>query len=399
MAKVILTLLTFAFCLLRAEVKVEKVLETTSVKEYNQWVKMNKAKYPRLSPIYVTVMQMEGTKAHSYRYLITYYDEEGERGSIEEVEGLVEVNVSPYYEAVGIFWSDTTSPYAYPSRSIIKNQHGEIVVDTQHVYLAFVSPYLYLTVPIGEVSPPNPSVQVFSMKNETWVSTLKDCWLLNGRDIAHSEDFGFTVVSIEVDWRCNSQHLILLGSNGNERWRKTYFDDPEKFGGINVAIAPDVSSIVAVKNEKIYIYNTAGVLRNEYTLPQPIPVQCGIAALGKFILIASRRYIAKYDNEKKLELWRKEITEGSPIKVVLSKDGKWGLIQFHPNVVYLIDENGDILMRWELETEVHNPTAPGGKKIEVTHPVEARLEFHYDIIFIIHELNGEVFIKIMRIKE
>ena len=81
------------------------------------------------------------------------------------------------------------------------------------------------------------------------------------------------------------------------------------------------------------------------------------------------------------------------------RSGRYGLIQFHPNVVYLIDEDGNILKQWDLETEVHHPTAPSGRKIKVTHPVKARLEFHDDIVFIIHNLDGEIFIKLWRIKE
>ncbi|MCX7996035.1 MAG: hypothetical protein N3A65_09770, partial [candidate division WOR-3 bacterium] len=399
MRRIILAILTFIFCLLWAEVKVEKMLETTSIKEYNQWVTRNKAKYPELRPIYVNAKQAGRTQDEGYKYKIYYYDENGEKKDAEEVNGLVTVDVSPYYDAVGIFWSDTTLPYANPSRSIIKNQYGEIIVDTQHVYFAFVSPYLYLTVPVGEVSPPHPSVQVFSVKNKTRVRTLKDCWLLNERDVAHSYDFNFTVASIEVDWHCNSQHLLLLDSEGNEKWRKAYYDNPEKFGGINVAIAPDATAIVAIKDEKIYVYDSSGILQKEVSLPNLDFVQCGVSNLGKFLLIVSRSYITKYDNEDNLELWRKEITEGLPIKVVLSKESDYGLIQFYPNVVYLINESGNILKRWDLEAEVHHPTAPSGRKIEVIHPVEVRLEFHKDIAVIIHELNGEIFIKIWRLKE
>ncbi len=400
MQRISLTILTFIFCLSWAEVRVEKVLETTSIKEYNQWVKKNKGKYPGLMPIYVNVKQVEKIEDGTYKYIIFYYDEEGKKRRSEEINGYVFVKVSPYYDAVGIFMSDTNTPYALRSRSIIKDQYGEIICDTQDVYLAFVSPYFYLTIPSDdEVSPAIPTVKVFNAKNKLWISTLEDCWLLNERDVAHSYNFNFSVVSIEINSRFNSQHLILLDSDGREKWRKTFIDNPEKLGGINVGIAPDGSMVAVVKDEKIYIYDSSGILQKEYPLPSLDFVQCGISNLGKFLFIVSRSCIIKYDNESNLELWRKKITEGTPIKVVLSKDSDYGLIQFHPNVVYLIKESGDILKQWNLETEIHYPTAPGGKKTTVIHPVQARLEFHNDIALIIHELNGEIFIRIWRIKE
>jgi len=400
MRRIILTILTFIFCLSWAEVKVEKVLETTNIKEYNQWVKKNKGKYPELMPVYVNARQVEKMKDGTYKYIISYYDEEGKKRRAEEINGYVFVKVSPYYNAVGIFVSDTNTPYVARPKAIIKNQYGEIICDTQHVYLAFVTPYLYFTIPSDvEGSPAIPTVKVFNAKNKLWISTLEDCWLLNERDIAYSYNFNFLVVSIEINSFFNAQHLILLDQDGREKWRKTFIDNPEKLGGINVGIAPDGSKVSVIKDEKIYIYDSSGVLQKEYPLPSLDFVQCGISNLGKFLFIVSRSYIIKYDNENNLELWRKEIREGTPIKVVLSKDSNYGLIQFHPNVVYLIKENGDILKQWNLETEIHHPTAPGGKKTTVIHPVQARLEFHNNIALIIHELNGEIFIKIWRLRE
>ena len=59
MRRMILATFVFIFSLSWAEVKVEKVLETTSIKEYNQWVKKNKARYPGLKRYYLNT---EGIK-------------------------------------------------------------------------------------------------------------------------------------------------------------------------------------------------------------------------------------------------------------------------------------------------------------------------------------------------
>ena len=99
-------------------------------------------------------------------------------------------------------------------------------------------------------------------------------------------------------------------------------------------------------------------MQREYILPHTLPAQCGVSDKGKYLLGVTKNNIRKYDNETGLEIWHKEIMEGVPMSVVLSKDGKYGLIQFHPNVVYLIDENSTILKQWDLETETHHPTAP-----------------------------------------
>lgn len=394
MRKIVFAMFTFIFGLLWAEVKVEKILETTDVREYNQWVKENKAKYPGLNFIYVNAKIEKKTK-EGRRYRIYYYDEDGNEKYIEEVKGNTEVLVSPYFDAVGIY----TCARHMATKAVIKNGQGETILET-HGYLAFISPYLYLTVPEGDASPSNPMVRVFSGKSKSWVKELPDCWLLNGRNVAHSDNFDFSVVTIDRSSIHNSRYLILLDSTGKEQWRKTYFEDPEKIGGgVNVAIAPDASNVVASQYEKIYVYDSTGILQREYTFPSITVTQCGISDKGKILLVAMRNCLIKYDNETGQEIWRKTIIGGAPMKAILSKDGRYGLIQFHPNVIYLIDKGGDILQQWSLETDIHHPTASGGKEVIVIHPVEARLEFHDDIIFIIHELNGEIFIKIWRLKE
>ncbi|MGQ9847753.1 MAG: hypothetical protein ACUVQP_09700 [Bacteroidales bacterium] len=60
MRRFILALATFIFCSFWAEVNVEKVLETTSIKKYNQWVKKNKARYPGLKPVYIQHEKIKG---------------------------------------------------------------------------------------------------------------------------------------------------------------------------------------------------------------------------------------------------------------------------------------------------------------------------------------------------
>ena len=394
MPRIILAMFTFILCLSWAEVKVEKVLETTSIKEYNQWVKKNKAKYPGLNFIYVNAELEEKTK-EGRRYKIHYYDENGNKKHTEEVKGNIDVIVSPYMDAVGIY---TCAPYR-PADAVIKNEKGETILIT-HGFLAFVSPYLYLTIPEdGECSPPNPTVKVFHAKQRQWTDTLEDCWLLNGRDVAHSYNFKFSIVSICKNTNCDSLQLILLDSTGREKWRKPYFIMPGQIGLVTVAIAPDASYIVAGKGDKVDVYDFNGVLQKEYPLPSPPPAQCGISEKGKYLVVVTRNTITKYDNETQREIWHKEIMEGAPKRVVLSKNGDYALIQFHPNIIYLLDKNGDILKQCSLETEIHHPTAPGGKEITVIHPVEARLEFHDDIVVIFYEIEGKIYAKIWRIKE
>ena len=136
MRRTIFAMFVFIFCLSWAEVKVEKVLETTSIKEYNQWVKRFKTEYPELRRIYVTAKLIKKTRKNESRYNIYYYDEDGKRDHTEELMGNVFIKTSPYYNAVGIYTSD--HPYIWPSRTIIKNSRSEIVLDTVHLYLAFI---------------------------------------------------------------------------------------------------------------------------------------------------------------------------------------------------------------------------------------------------------------------
>ncbi len=400
MKRLILAISAFFFCFSRAEVKVEKVLETTSIKEYNQWVKKNRARYPGLRPVYIKsimIRRVKEKKLHKKYYKICYYDKNGRITDVEEIKGNW-VRVSPFFDMVEILES---GPY-YCAKTILKDKKGDVIlIDSSGFYLEFTGTDLLFLNPPGEVPPgANPTIKIFDAARKLWVAEIHDSWFFDGCEVSSTRRY-LACIMLKDNNVYTTNHLVFLDAKGRELWRKSYVDepDPNKLPGLSAAIAPDASTIVAGHNNNVFVYDSTGKLLRSYSLPSSYPTKCGISDKGKYLLVATRNHIIKHNNETREEIWRKGILEGTPMKVVLSGDGRYGLIQFHPNIVYLIDENGDILKQWDLETAIHHPTAPGGKKIKVTHPVKARLEFHDDIIFIIHELNGEVFIKIWRIKE
>lgn len=67
MLKTLIITLIIQICILWGEAKVEKVLETKSISEYNLWVKANKIKYPLLQPY---IVRTEDLNAY-------YYDSDG----------------------------------------------------------------------------------------------------------------------------------------------------------------------------------------------------------------------------------------------------------------------------------------------------------------------------------
>ncbi|MEO0267692.1 MAG: hypothetical protein ABIM36_06100, partial [candidate division WOR-3 bacterium] len=60
--KKVIFLISLLFFILKAEIKIEKVLDTESISEYNRWVKENKSKYPELEPIYFQIKQIKDGK-------------------------------------------------------------------------------------------------------------------------------------------------------------------------------------------------------------------------------------------------------------------------------------------------------------------------------------------------
>ena len=120
MHRTILLMLTFIFCLSWADVKVEKVLETTSIKEYNQWVKKNRTRYPGLKPYSV--------KAEGLR--IYYYDEDGKIAKEELLKAKPGWDIwtfdFPYQGIVMVCESDLSLGEVAPALHTIKNRKGNI---------------------------------------------------------------------------------------------------------------------------------------------------------------------------------------------------------------------------------------------------------------------------------
>jgi len=125
MRRIILAILTFAFCHLWAEVKVEKVLETTSVKKYNQWVKKNKAKYPGLKPYYLKTECIKWGK----EWKVYYYNEDGNLRKEELLKAKpgwwLYVSGESFLGKVVVTESDSFLGESSPIIYTIKNEEGK----------------------------------------------------------------------------------------------------------------------------------------------------------------------------------------------------------------------------------------------------------------------------------
>jgi WD40 repeat protein len=267
MQRIILTIFTFIFCLSWAEVKVEKVLETTSIKEYNQWVKQNKAKYPGLRRYYLKVECIKWGK----EWKVSYYSEDGDLTK----EELLIAKPGWWLYASGesdlgkvvIIESDSSLGESSPSIYTVKNEKGEEKFSFKWGYDYITGAGMYkLPGGIGlfrskpyEDNPGDGYAELF-----TWdgikISRIEH--LLSIDMISASEMTSVATPNKKIMVLGSGGTAILI-ANGKEVWRKSALG--------YLSVSPDGKYIAGGTNidgeGTIYVYNYDGILLYSYKFP------------------------------------------------------------------------------------------------------------------------------------
>ena len=406
MRRMILATFVFIYFLSWAEVRVEKVLETTSIKEYNQWVKKNKTKYPRLKPIYIqhemtkigkssTAVDYEpertfdppSTNPFINEYNVRYYDEDGDIVKEEIIRGYVAVQVSLDFDEILINKRD--HPW-YPEKriSIVKDNRGNIKFTKDTIFsLRFTGAELYIEkadIEIGATS-----LRLFD-KNGSVIGNLEgasspfDDYL----PVANADKKFFVEgYRQEPDYRPGL--LFLYTQKGEVLWCKEFPWQEKAPWGLHPSISGDGQVIAIGHVNKVYVYHLNGELWREYKYEYPHPAITALSYDGRFLAIATREGGTKVmlcDNKNGKMVWNKKI-EGLVLStksrcIAMSPNGRYIALMLRPDQVYLLDEKGQILKQWDLHGIVGHAVAPSGKRVEIPLGVFTILQFIDNLLII-----------------
>lgn len=361
MHRKILLMLTFIFCLSWTEVKVEKVLETTSIKEYNQWVKQNKVKCPTLKPELVLVKQTRNSKtAGSYNevfsiertfsppisspfnseYKIYYYDSVGNLKNIQVERGYISVWL---YDEEGYIRIIRHDHPVYPSRSILEmyNVHGNVVFspDDSMPYIFPTCAGFFIEYPFsieggrGE----HPIVRIFSQDGRM-LTKLTHVWTVD-RVVLSPDTQHIALYALENENSYN-RTLILISRNGKELWRKTIVQSFDFVFLDNHRLAIGTKGKVheyGIDGKRLHIYNAFNDRRN--------PLTRYIA--DKDILVTSiGPEIHLYDNELKEKIQEIKIPESSVMRYLFTNiDGSHSIAIYNSHKVYILNNNTGTIVK------------------------------------------------------
>ena len=310
MRRMILATFVFIFSLSWAEVKVEKVLETTSIKEYNQWVKKNKAQYPGLKRYYLNT---EGIK-WGKEWKIYYYNEDGDLQKEELIKAKpgwwLYVEVDWDWEKVMLVENDSSLGESSPIITTIKNEKGEEIFSFEWGFDYITDAGVY-TLPNGigllrsrpyEDNPMDGYAELF-----TW----------DGRKIGRIEHLLSIDMISAIEMRSVAtpdKRIMVLGSggtdtaifveNGKELWRKS----PLKYLSIS-----DNGEYIAggINNDgegTIYVYHHNGNFLYSYKFSHKSRSQprSKFSSDNRYLAATFGGQLVLFDNIRGQQIWQKE---------------------------------------------------------------------------------------------
>jgi hypothetical protein len=353
MKRIILGALAFAVCLFWAEVKVEKVLETTSIKGYNQWVKKNKTRYPELRPYYLNVECIKWSKGLK----ISYYDEDGNSTKEELLKAKLGWSIYardfPYQGVVLLLENDESLGESAPIVHTIKDKSGNKL-------FSFTWGFDYST-GAGVMFLPGGS-GIFRSK---YISNSRSCYteLLSwdGKMIGQLDNF--CEITIDSKATPNGKYMALLTNgtivfveNGKELWRKTFAS------AVEVGISNDGQFVCIGDAGRAYVYNRSGDSLYSYCFSP-----CGMSnpmskfsSENEFLVLSVPLEIALIDNETGNVLWRKKVNgDAYKRQIFFASDDKYILVAYLGRV-YIYDLRGHLLEtievadsnNWEVDNDI-----------------------------------------------
>jgi hypothetical protein len=297
MRKMILAILTFALCLSWAEVKVEKVLETTNTEKYNQWVVKNRTDVPCVRPILVdleayNIKSMEDTV--NIEHKIYYYSESGKLIKEEIIrESDVYFYIPKTMDRIFIVKSRYKGGVDYRK---VKNAKGETVL-TLKVPMAYIGMDIYIESDIGEDIPREADAKIFD-ENGDEIGVIKHLAGVDGSQLCIACDERYAVFRGVI---ANGRPIICIDATGRIRWRKDF-----ELSADRIFISADGTRIGVQYSNYVSIFNEDGNLINEFKLFEQ-------GRAFKFALSENGDFLAVTNYSKKSKLAIYDVATGEPL--------------------------------------------------------------------------------------
>ncbi|MCK4790391.1 MAG: hypothetical protein KAV87_42030 [Desulfobacteraceae bacterium] len=337
MRRTILLMLTFIFCLSWAEVKVEKVLETTSIKEYNQWVQRNKAKYPDLKSVLVDYTGDFVKYSPLKKYTISYYTESGDRVHEEIIEDSITfVRIPVTNDRILI---RTPGGEFVTLKTVVKNTKGEIIFTVPYG-IAYVGMDTYIEAR-GPYADPDLGVRILN-RNGKVINTLRGISDVDLR-FCIPNDERYTVFSGFSDV---SKSLILIDREGREIWRRLGYH-------YSLFISKDGKKIGIQHGKFVSVYLEDGSFLHEYNPFDQIAFMNAFSEKGDRLVSGYDSRICYYDNETVNMLWRNDtaLAENKDrirfLGIIGEGEKIWTLCWSHN--LYVFDNKGNLLKKTNLK--------------------------------------------------
>jgi len=301
MYRLSLTMILIQICISWGEVKVEKILETHNVNEYNQWILANQQKYINLEPVLISaVTDNQGGKI---QHIIDYYQISGSRRSREIVSNdsnatYIDVSVSNTHNRLHIFKFRANEIF----ETIIKDSEGEVILSKPYA----VS-YLATDIYIESLNPE------YQYTQETCIRVLNQDGIITDRlmgiigidrdqcYIPYNKTFavfrGIPASSYSVN-----DIFFCLNNQGKKIWRKTFC------GPSSIFISDDGSYVGLNHGDTTSVYLLNGTLFRRYTAPNNgnISMKGAFSDNGEWLAVGCRSKIRLFNNGSGELVWEEE---------------------------------------------------------------------------------------------
>lgn len=329
--------------LLKAQVKVEKVLETSSVADYNKWVQENKEKYPELQPIYFQIEKIKAGRTVQdapktfnpppdhpgvSKYNIYYCDDEGRVIKDETITGYVKIGDLGNEFIILIQLNNPSFEFATQWVYTIKDKHGDVLFKIENEkYIRYLDKNLFIELPT-EYSD-NSVIKIFDEKKKEVASLTnlarfsKIFKTPNGEYYIFYSGGNITIISKELKkvWHYREGGRIAYNSN---------------------------KYIAIGKMGKVSVYTLKGKFKKIYHLAETWegPSVCFVDD-GKYLFASLKNRIFYFDNTNFKELWHNDVSLYVDQLIYPFKSGRY-ILYVSVRVGYIIDtKTGEIITEIE----------------------------------------------------
>jgi len=338
MRKVVLfVLMFFPWIIFGDAIKVEKILNTKSIKEYNQWVKKYKTDYPLLEPFLIDI---KGLTAFHYNQNGRLVNEE----SFTTKEGWgMHIHTAPY---IGIVVTveydlsqDETSPALY---TIFQNGKQLFSFSWSFDYQTHAGVrFLPMSLGIFRSKPynqdPNNCFAELIAWDGIYIGRIDSLCTINTGSRA-TADGKYLIL--------NSDYIACLVKDGIELWRKNFNS------AIETSISCDGQYVCIGDSGAVYVYNQQGSELYSYVFsPQGREnPYSSFSANNQYLAVATSFDLVLIDNVTGNVVWKKSV-EGDNFKRHLYFVNDYIILTHTSSAkIYVYDVQGD------LQTTINEPS-------------------------------------------